>query len=252
VRIVLGLWNAPAELPGEEACKALGAEAVVTSIGEAAVRVSALLGAELRDGFMEAAIPEADASRVAALHASGALDARVQPLFDSASQRAADIFDVPLAMVSLIDDDAQTIRRAHGTLRTAPDAAVTIAGSDLDMPRAMSMGGHVVANAQTLVVPDIAKDLRFAINPKLTAIGLRFYAGAPLRDVAGHVIGTLCLLDTEPRLFTQREVRLLESMANDLMNSLRASVLEWGEISVPGEVAAVGNSATVAQAVPTG
>lgn len=253
LRIVLGLWNAPAELLGEDACAALGADAVVTSVGEAAVRISSWMGAALNEGFMAATVPEADAQRVAALQASGALDTRAQALFDAASQRAADIFDVPMAMVSLIDADTQTVRGAHGALTHDADAEVDGAaarGDDLDMPRELSMCGHVVANAQTLVVPDIAKDLRFAGNARLRSQGLRFYAGAPLRDAAGHVLGTLCLLDVEPRALTQREVRLLEAMATDLMQGLRASVLQWGEAATPAEAPSVEASATVGQAIP--
>ncbi len=252
VKIVLGLWNAPAEMLGEQARQALEADVVVTSIGEAAVQISALMGTAPSEGFMAAVVPEADAVRVAALHASGALDERARPLFDAAAQRAADIFDMPMAMVSLINDSEQSVRGSHGALRPATgEAAAAVHGSDFNMPRSMSMCGHVVANAQTLVVPDIGKDLRFAGNPALSGKGLRFYAGAPLRESSGQVIGTLCLLDTEARLFTQREVRLMESMAKDLMNSLRASVLQWGELVVPVAEGVPTNSATVAQAIPS-
>ncbi len=247
VQIVLGLWNAPAELLSESALQSLGADAVVTSIGEAAVRIAALLGADLAEGFVPAVVPEADAQRVAALRASGALDPRAQPLFDAASQRAADIFDVPMAMVSLIDEDQQQVPGAHGVLQTE---AGPVRGEDLQLPRATSMCGHVVANAQTLVVPDVARDLRFATNPALQGRGLRFYAGAPLRDADGHVLGTLCLLDSTPRELTQREVRLLEAMARDLMDTLRTSMLQWGEIGTP-PMAATEPSATVGQVVPT-
>ena len=234
VQIVLGLWNAPAELLGEEACKALGADAVVTSIGEAAVRIAALMGAHLSEGFMQAVVPEADAQRLAALRASGALDPRAQALFDAASKRAADIFDVPMAMVSLIDADSQQVRGSFGSLRVASGAEMAAAGNkDMGISRSASMCGHVVANGQTLVVPDIAKDMRFAGNPSLQSKGLRFYAGAPLRDIDGHVLGTLCLLDTEPQALDQREVRLLEAMANDLMEALRASVVQWGDVALP-------------------
>jgi predicted PurR-regulated permease PerM len=246
VRIVLGLWNAPPELLGEAAVQALGADVVVTSVGEAAVRIAALLGADLAEGFMPAVVPEADAQRVAALHASGALDPRAQLLFDAAAQRAADIFDVPMAMVSLIDEEHQQVPGAHGALQTADGP---VRGEDLQLPRAASMCGHVVANAQTLVVPDIARDLRFATNPALQERGLRFYAGAPLRDDAGHVLGTLCLLDTTPRDMTQREVRLLEAMARDLMDSLRASAPQWAEIGAPPQPG-LPASATVGQPVP--
>ncbi|MDM0022503.1 AI-2E family transporter [Variovorax saccharolyticus] len=250
-RVVLGLWNAPPELLGEEAIRSLGADGVVTSIGEAVVAISALTGAQLAEGFMQAASPEADVDRLRALRASGALDPRAKELFDATTQRAADVFDVPMAMVSLIEESTQEVRGAYGQLRASddPDSA-PLRGDDLSMPRELSMCGHVVANAQTLVVPDVSRDLRFAGNPALQGKGLRFYAGAPLRDPGGHVLGTLCLLDVEPRALSQSEVRLLEAMAKDLMQALQTSAAQWGEM-VPAPAVAGPPSATVGQLVPS-
>jgi predicted PurR-regulated permease PerM len=229
VRIVLALWNAPAELLGEDACKALGADAVATSINEAVIRVSALAGVNLSEGFMPAPVPEADPERLAALQASGALDARALPIFALASKRAADIFDVPMATVSFVDEDRERVRSAHGSL-PAPQAAPGSAANaeDPNGARSLSLCAHVVANAQTLVVPDLSRDLRFAGNPTLRARGVRLFAGAPLRDPAGHVLGALCIFDAEPRSLNRREVRLLEAMADDAMSGLRESVSQWG------------------------
>ncbi|MDP9901328.1 AI-2E family transporter [Variovorax ginsengisoli] len=249
LKIVLALWNAPAELLDEAACKALGADAVVTSISEAVMRVSHLTGIEMKEGFLPAPIPEADAERLAALRASGVLEARAQPLFDAASKRAADIFDMPLAMVTLIDEAVQTVRGTHGEIDDA--RSTPLRGDALNLPRELSMCGHVVANGQTLVVPDIARDMRFAGNPMLRDKGLRFYAGAPLRDSAGHVLGTLCILDAQPRTLSQREVRLLEAMAHDLMETLRAAVVQWSDGTPVAARSEAPASATVGQMVPS-
>jgi GAF domain-containing protein len=187
------------------------------------------------------------------LRASGALDVRAQPLFDTAAKRAADIFDVPMAMVSLIGEDRQAVRGAYGEAPATQAGATTpVRPEDLDVPRSLSICGHVVANGQTLVVPDLARDLRFADNPALQAKGLRFYAGAPLRDSDDQVLGTLCLLDVVPRALNQREVRLLEAMAADVMDSLRKSMLQWGDFApVPLPLPATETpSATVGQLLP--
>ncbi len=248
VRIVLALWNAPPELAGEDACKAIGADAVATSISEAVIRVSDLAGVNLSEGYLPAAVPEADAERLKALQASGALDARAQMLFDSAAKRAADVFDVPMAMISLVDEDRQRVRGAFGSLSQQG----AMQPDDMDMPRSVSLCGHVVANAQTLVIPDIGRDLRFAGNPALKEKGLHFYAGAPLRDAAGHLLGTLCLFDVEPRMLSQREVKLLEAMAADVMEGLRTEVLSWGgPVPAPLHVGSE-PSAIVGQLVPSG
>ncbi len=251
VKIVLALWNAPAELLGEDACKSLGADAVVTSISEAVVRVASFAGAGLPEGFMAAVVPETDAVRLHAVRTSGALDVRAEPIFDTMAKRAADIFDVSMAFVSVIEENDQNVRGSHGTLAAADGASGDTVGRDLDMPRSLSLCGHVVANSQTLVVPDVARDLRFAGNPALQSKGVRFYAGAPLRDAGGHVLGALCLLDTRPRSLDQREVRLLEAMAADVMSALREASRQWGEMApVAADDAVATPSATVGQLMP--
>lgn len=251
VKIILALWNAPAELLGEEARKALQADAVVTTLTEALLHVSESSGVAMDAGFIEAPIPVEDAARVQALRASGALDPRARLVFDAVARRAADIFDADLAMVSLITDDAQSIHGAFGTLRgLSDDAGSSPGGEDVNLPRSLSMCGHVIANAQTLVVPDATKDLRFANNPALKG-KVRFYAGAPLRDEAGQVIGTLCLLGSEPRMLTERDVKLLEALAADTMEALRAAVATWIDPPAPARETLRPTSAIVGQAVPS-
>lgn len=252
VKIVLVLWNAPAELLGEEARKSLEADAVVTTLTEAILHVAASIGAEVEAGFMEAPIPAEDVARVRALRASGADDPRARLVFDAVSRRAADIFDVELAMVASIGENEQTVNGSFGFLRS-PDAPneARLNGEDLNVPRQLSMGGHVVANGKTLVVPDVAKDLRFANNPALKG-RVRFYAGAPMRDEGGQVIGTLCLLGSEPLAFSERDLKLLEALAADTMQALQASVATWTDpvllIDAPNEA----SSAIVGQVIPSG
>ncbi|MDM0044168.1 AI-2E family transporter [Variovorax dokdonensis] len=253
VKIVLGLWNASPELRGEDAAESLGADAIVGGIDEAVVRISDLMGTRLSESFMEAIVPEADALRLQALRASGALDARAQPLFDAAAQRAADIFDMPMAMVSLIDESRQQIGGSWGKLAWPRGSGKpTVRGEDMEIDRTVSLCGHVVANAQSVIVPDVSKDMRFAGNAALREKGIRFYAGAPLRAEGGHVIGTLCLLDNEPRVLNPREGRLLQAMADDLMKALANSVAQWGDMLPVQPEPEEGSSATLGQAVPQG
>jgi predicted PurR-regulated permease PerM len=254
VQIVLALWNAAPELQQEGAAEAMGAQAVVNSVGEAVLRAAQMSGTKLGEGFTGALIPPDDEARLAALYKSGALDARAKPVFDVAAKRAADVFDVPMALVSLVDAKAQDVRGLFGELQPAPGLAgeALVRAESLNLPREMSICGHVVSNGKTLVVPDILRDLRFAGNPALRDKGVRFYAGAPLRDLDGSVLGTLCLLDAEPRTLSKREVHLLETMAEELMVQLRASVDTWAaspEMDDPAEDGA-GEAATVGQLLP--
>ena len=237
VQVVLALWNAPDDLLDAQAREHLGADAVATSLEEAVMRITQMQGASTSEEYEPARVPPGDADRVAALQASGALrSAALAAASQGAAQRAADIFDMPVAMVSLMDADTQHPCGMHG-------------GEGGSLPRALSPCAHVVASAQPLVVPDIARDARFAGNPLLRERGLRFYAGVPLRGGKGHVLGTLCLMDTEPRPFDAREARLLQAMADDLMAGWRGA-RDADQAGASTSDAPVPPSATVGQAVP--
>ena len=216
LHIVLALWNAPPALLDEAACRALGADAVVQTLEEALLYFGQQLGMPLGQGYQTAAIPPDDIERVRALRASGALDGHVLQQFELAARRAADIFEMPLALVTLIDEQTQHVCGASGAF-PAPAGSTGASGQDFELPRAMSMCGHMLLSGQAMVVEDLARDPRFAGNPALRAKGVRFYAGAPLRDAEGHVYGSLCVLDTRPRQLDARELKLLGAMADDVM-----------------------------------
>lgn len=253
LRIVVGVWNAPALAADPGAAEALGADLVVGSIGEALVTLAPLAGVAADEGYLAAPRPDDDAARIAALQASGLLDPRAQPLLETAARRAADVFDVPMAMVSLVTEDRQVVGGGFGSVPPAGGGAADDDGRGL--PRALSLCAHVVADRRPLVVPDIARDPRFAGNPALRDRGLRFYAAAPLSDDGGQALGTLCLLDTEPRSLTRRELRLLGTMAGELMSAVRTEAVEWRGAMITPEApgpdeAAEPPSATVAQPLP--
>jgi GAF domain-containing protein len=71
-----------------------------------------------------------------------------------------------------------------------------------------------------IVIEDLARDRRFANNPLLKEHGIRFYAGVPLLAPNGQPIGSLCLMDMKPRQLTEREKRLLEEYANEVMEEI--------------------------------
>jgi GAF domain-containing protein len=245
LHIVLALWNvAPDWLEGAEAAD-LGADALVASVDEAVLHIGRQLGAEPAAGQHGAPVPADDAERVRALQASGVLGEHLRPRFEAAAQRAADIFDTPLALVSMIDADVQHLCAAGGALSAA------VRKDSGNLPRSQSVCAHVVASADNLVVEDVARDPRFADNPMLGEHGLRFYAGVPLRGEGGAVYGSFALLDSEPRVLSPRELRLLEAMGKDLMDS----VLGQGEAAAPSTPPAPApdedeSSATVGQPVP--
>lgn len=225
LHIILAAWNAPPELLDATIYRELGANAVGISYNETILNVSQHFGETLASEYVPAALAAEDVERVRALRASGAFDEHLRRQFDHAAKRAADIFDVPLAMVTLVDEDTQRVGGSAGGLGSAPGVGGTKA---FEMPRPLSMCGHVVASGETMVVEDIARDPRFANNPALLANGLRFYAGAPFGDATNHVFGSLCLMDTKPRTLTPREIKLLGTLASDL-----TAVLQQGSSAAP-------------------
>ena len=215
-KVVLALWNVEgadlAAIPLADWC----ADAAVGSINTLVAEVAARLDRVSLLGWTAAPVGAKETERVRALRDSGVLDESLRITFDSAARRAADIFDVPLAMVTLLDEQWQFI---HGD--SAKAGRLGPGAPERGVERSASLCGHVVADGAAIVVPDVQRDPRFAGNPALIEKAIRFYAGAPLRDAHGHVLGTLCLLDTQPRTLSLRDAKLLQSLADELMEPLR-------------------------------
>jgi serine phosphatase RsbU (regulator of sigma subunit) len=114
--------------------------------------------------------------------------------------------------MSLIDQTRQFWKSATGL----PDDLAASRQS----ARETSMCGHVVASNEALVVDDVKKDRRFANNPFLKKMGIRFYAGAPLTTRNGHAIGSVCVIDNKPRKISAREVALLRLVADGVMKEV--------------------------------
>lgn len=219
-KVVLALWNVEGAELAALPLADWGVDAAVGSINALVTEVSARLDRVGEVGWKPAQFGSEDAQRVRALRESGVLDASLRGMFDSAARRAADIFDVPMAMITLVDEQWQY---THGDSAQAgrEDAGEPERGPD----RGSSMCGHVVAGGAAIVVPDVQRDPRFAGNPALIDNAIRFYAGAPLKDAEGHVLGALCLLDKQPRTMSLRDAKLLESLADEAMAPLRKRTL---------------------------
>lgn len=211
LRIVLALWNAPGIAPGEDLARRLGVVAIIDRMQDLALRVDRLLGG--KDGHVPAPVAADDARRVASLRDSGVLAAAHTPLYRAAVQRAVNAFRVKYAQVSWVDADRV---RAPGSLLF--DGAD---GDEAGLPRAQAVCSYVVSENAEVVVEDTLRDPRFADNPALLASRIRFYAGVPLRDAAGVVLGSFCILDEQPRELGDDELELLDTMARELMQSLR-------------------------------
>lgn len=209
IKTVVCLWNpSPALRQVADLKEHMAADAVVFSVEAAAVQIDAWVSPHLSDPMQPAPIPENEQDRIAALRSLG-LVAGESKHFDEVAAKVAAAFRTPIALVTLVDDEHQHWPGAVG-LPPKLDACRMDA-------RETSICGHVVASNDMLVIEDVAKDPRFANNPFLIENGIRFYAGAPLRTSSGFAIGSLCVIDTKPRSFSEQDRKILRKIADDLM-----------------------------------
>jgi GAF domain-containing protein len=139
------------------------------------------------------------------------LDTPSEERFDRITRLAAALFSAPITLISLIDADRQWFKSTCGI-----DARET--------PRDESFCAHAVVSRAPMIVPDALLDDRFAENPAVIDLPrVRFYAGYPLFTSGGSCIGTLCLVDTRPRDFSERELTLLRDLAQLATGELERS-----------------------------
>lgn len=146
-------------------------------------------------------IPADEVHRLAALHGLCILDTPVEERFDRITRVAKQLFNVPIALVSLVDSGRQWFKSHQGL-----DATET--------PRDVSFCAHAILSDRTFVITDTRLDPRFVDNPLVTGPPhVCFYAGHPLRSADGSRVGTLCILDQQPREFTAVQQALMADLA---------------------------------------
>jgi len=152
--------------------------------------------------------PDDEGQRLFFLRSTGLLDTTASAAFDRITRLASQIFEVPISLISLVDEQRQWFKSRVGL--------------DVDeTPREVSFCAYCVSERAPLVVPDARQDARFAGNLLVTgAPGIRFYAGAPLVLPTGHVLGSLCIIDTRPRAFSAAQLQLLQDLAALVMSQI--------------------------------
>lgn len=153
-------------------------------------------------------IPANEGDRLAALERYNVLDTLPEQEYDDLTQLAADICDVPIALISLIDQDRQWFKSRVGI-----DASET--------PRDISFCGHAVAANAALNVPDATQDPRFSDNPLVVNDpNIRFYAGFPLITPDHYTLGTLCVIDRQPKDLSPKQIQQLEALSRLVISQL--------------------------------
>jgi signal transduction histidine kinase len=138
----------------------------------------------------KARLPDDEPRRLAGLRSISILDTPPEPIFDDIVRIASTICGVPTAVVTLIDADRQWFKARIGLEAT-------------ETSRDLAFCAHAILEQDVFVVRDASTDARFADNPLVTGgPEIRFYAGAQLKLPSGECVGTLCLIDSAPRMLT--------------------------------------------------
>ncbi|MCL5050374.1 MAG: PAS domain S-box protein [Firmicutes bacterium] len=156
---------------------------------------------------------EQERRRLQALIQTKLLDTDVDPRFERITQLARQVFDVPIALISLLDSSRQWFKSKQGI-----DIQQT--------PRCHAFCHYAVEADAELVVPDAKLDPRFVHNPLVTgAPHIRAYAGVPIHSPDGFALGTLCIIDTKPRHFDTQQLRYLQDLAHWAESTIKADYM---------------------------
>jgi GAF domain-containing protein len=152
--------------------------------------------------------PANESDRLAALRRYDILDTPPDGSFDHLTQLAATLFNVPIALVSLVDEDRIWFKSRHG-----------VDVSQID--RVPGLCASAILSQELYIVENAREDLRTLSNPLVAgSFGLRFYAAAPLLTKEGYNLGTFCIIDRKQRYITEPQKEILKQLANIVMDEM--------------------------------
>lgn len=154
-------------------------------------------------------IPTNEVLRMNSLRKLRILDTEPEERYDRIVKLAAELFEVPIAYISLVDDDRQWFKSRVGIDRP-------------ETPREISFCGHTILENRTMIIEDTHLDQRFQNNPLVTGSDqVRFYAGRPLSVEEGLNVGSLCLMDRVPRKLSGKDLTVLDQLGKLVEHEFR-------------------------------
>lgn len=164
---------------------------------------------EIMNISIENQLPVNEKERIKSLHSLGILDTPPDEKFDRITRIAQIILDVPIALVSLVDVNRQWFKSCAGL-------------SAKETPRSVSFCSHAILEKDIFVIEDATKDERFSDNPLVTGEPhIRFYAGKPIRGPDNLMLGTLCVIDKQPRKLSKADRSVLSDLAKWVESELK-------------------------------
>ena len=148
-----------------------------------------------------------DAGRLSVLRQYEVLDTQPEKALDDLTAMAAEICGTPIAVISIVDEHRTWFKAKFGVEAT-------------EVPNEYTFCACAIGQSDLLIIPDAAKDPRYADNPFVIRKGLRFYAGAPLINPEGVALGVLCVIDKQPKTMTESRMRALRVLAEQVTTHL--------------------------------
>jgi GAF domain-containing protein len=154
---------------------------------------------------MNVPLPTNEAERLAALQEYHVLDSETEQSYDDITALAAHICEAPIAMISLVDETRQWFKSRVGV-------------EQQQTPREVAFCAHAILQSKPFIVRDATKDRRFADSALVTGEPhIRFYAGIPLTNPEGLALGTLCVVDHQPRRLSTAQQKALQALSRQVM-----------------------------------
>ncbi|PHI18434.1 hypothetical protein CEQ90_17950 [Lewinellaceae bacterium SD302] len=156
--------------------------------------------------MISAPVPENEIQRLAALRRYQILDTLEEEEYDNLVKIAAEICNTPISLISLVDEDRQWFKAKVGMDAPQTSREVAVCAHNILLPE------------EPLVVPNMLEDDRFYDSPLVTdGIEMKFYAGVPLIAEGGEAIGSLCVIDRQPRELTNGQLEALKALSRQVM-----------------------------------
>lgn len=149
-----------------------------------------------------------EAERIAELHRQQILDTNAEEVFDELAKLAVTIFDVPVALITLVDSNRVWFKSNIGL-------------NVSEVPRELSLCHHTIQQSQLFAICYAPEDPRYECNPLLKEYGVRFYAAAPILTEDGYALGVVCIVDRVPRNFEAAQLAVLTSLARLALQQIR-------------------------------
>jgi diguanylate cyclase (GGDEF)-like protein len=166
------------------------------------------------DAWLDQHLVEQEEKRLTALRQLNLLDTPREERFDRITRTACKAFNVPKAIITLVDRERQWFKSEQGQ-------------NAYETPRNISFCHHAILGDEVMIVPDARLDPRFRnMSPVTGKDPVRFYAGCPLEIRGGHRVGTLCIVDTRPRRFSAEDAAILKDLARLVESEIMATSLD--------------------------